>query len=78
MPISYINHIDRIKHNHTYQEFLDYLYQLGSETTTKDELQELYQQSFVLTLNKRQVIIPFSPITYTKFVELMEELTNEH
>ena len=61
-----------------YKDFRDYLYQIGSETTTEEELDELYNKNVTIAFNNHTVKIPFDAVIYNKLVDLIETMIKEY
>lgn len=61
----------------SYQDFLQYLYQIGSETTTEEELQSLYEQTIDISLDGHKVKIAFDAVNYNNLVHLVEQAIKE-
>lgn len=62
----------------SYQDFLQYLYQIGSETTTEEELQSLYEKTINISLNGHRVKLAFDAVNYNNLVHLVEQAIKEH
>jgi hypothetical protein len=60
-----------------YKDFLQYLYQIGSETTTEEELQLLYGKTIDISLNGHKVKIAFDAVNYNNLVHLVEQAVRE-
>ena len=61
-----------------YQEFLNYLNTIGSETTTEEELEALYDQNITITFNNHELQIPFDAISFNALHDLITELIKEY
>ena len=61
-----------------YEEFRDYLYVLGSEVMSDEELRNLYQHDVVITYQDRRVTIPFDAVVYNSLVQLIETQIKEY
>ena len=61
----------------SYQDFLQYLYQIGSETTTEEELQSLYEKTINISLNGHKVKLAFDAVNYNNLVHLVEQAIKE-
>ena len=57
---------------------MDYLYQIGSETTTEKELEELYKEKVTIDFNHHKIDIPFDAVIYNKLVDLIETMIEEY
>ena len=60
------------------KEFLDYLYMLGSESITYEQLEALYDSHIVISHQDHTITIPFSPVSYTCLTNFIETLTKEY
>lgn len=72
-----------IRHNSEYaplswKDFLAYLYQIGSETTTEEELAKLYNETVTIAFNHHIINIPFNATVYNKLVDLIETIIKEY
>ena len=61
----------------SYKDFLQYLYQIGSETTTEEELQSLYEKTIDISLSGHKVKIAFDAVNYNNLVHLVEQAIEE-
>lgn len=61
----------------SYKDFLQYLYQIGSETTTEEELDYLYEKTINISLNGHKVKITFDAVNYNNLVHLVEQAIEE-
>ena len=61
----------------SYKDFRDYLYQIGSETTTEEELQSLYEKTINISLNGHKVKLAFDAENYNNLVHLVEQAIKE-
>jgi GTP1/Obg family GTP-binding protein len=61
----------------SYKDFRDYLYQIGSETTTEEELQSLYNKTIDISLNGHKVKLAFDAVNYNNLIHLVEQAIKE-
>lgn len=62
---------------HLYKKFCDYLYMIGSESTTEEELENYYNECFYLSIKDRTVEIPFDATSYNIILTAIEDLIKE-
>lgn len=62
----------------SWKDFLAYLYQIGSETTTEEELAKLYDETVTIAFNYHVINIPFDATIYNKLVDLVETIIKEY
>ena len=60
-----------------YTDFLKYLNIIGSETTTREELQELYNENVEIEFNHHKVSIPFDAVIYNELLNLITNIIKE-
>ena len=70
MPIKYIRQLRR----KMYREFLNHLHQIGSETTTEEELMALYQQDVTIIFDNHRVDIAFNAAIYNELVDILTRI----
>jgi hypothetical protein len=61
-----------------YQDFLDYLYLIGSESTTEEELNRLYNEKVHIEFDGHTLHIPFDAVIYNSLVSLVETIIKEY
>ena len=61
----------------SYQDFLQHLYQIGSETTTEEELQSLYNKTINISFNGHKIKLSFDAVNYNNLVHLVERAIEE-
>lgn len=61
-----------------HKDFLSHLYQLGSETTTEDELEKLYSKPIIVQFDGEEVHLHFNASNYNFLVSLLEQAINEY
>lgn len=62
---------------HGYKAFRDYLYMIGSESTTEEELETYYDECFTITLKDHVVEIPFDATAYNNILTAIENIIKE-
>lgn len=62
----------------SWKDFLEYLRQIGSETTTEEELKELYNENVTIEFNYHTITVPFDAVIYNKLVDLVETIIKEY
>ena len=62
----------------SYEQFRDYLYLIGSEVITEEELERLYNTFVTITCDGHTVSIPFDAVIYNKLVDLIETMIKEY
>lgn len=62
----------------SWKDFLAYLYQIGSETTTEEELAKLYDEKVTIAFNHHVINVPFDATIYNKLVDLVETIIKEY
>lgn len=60
-----------------YTDFLKYLNIIGSETTTGEELEELYNENVEIEFNHHKVSIPFDAVIYNELLNLITNIIKE-
>ena len=60
-----------------YTDFLKYLNIIGSETTTREELEELYNENVEIEFNHHKVSIPFDAVIYNELLNLITNIIKE-
>ena len=63
--------------NQSYTDFLKYLDIIGSETTTEEELEELYNENVEIEFNHHKVSIPFDAVIYNALLNLITNIIKE-
>lgn len=63
--------------NQSYADFLEYLNIIGSETTTEEELDELYNKNVEIEFNHHKVSIPFDAVIYNELLNLITNIIKE-
>lgn len=63
--------------NQSYTDFLEYLNIIGSETTTEEELEELYKENVEIEFNHHKVSIPFDAVIYNELLNLITNIMKE-
>ena len=63
--------------NQDYTDFLKYLNIIGSETTTREELEELYNENVEIEFNHHKVSIPFDAVIYNELLNLVTNIIKE-
>lgn len=58
-------------------DFLEYLNIIGSETTTEEELEELYKENVEIEFNHHKVSIPFDAVIYNELLNLITNIIKE-
>lgn len=58
-------------------DFLEYLNIIGSETTTEEELEELYNENVEIEFNHHKVSIPFDAVIYNELLNLITNIIKE-
>ena len=58
-------------------DFLEYLNIIGSETTTAEELEELYKENVEIEFNHHKVSIPFDAVIYNELLNLITNIIKE-
>ena len=61
----------------SYTDFLEYLNIIGSETTTEEELEELYNKNVEIEFNHHKVSIPFDAVIYNELLNLITNIIKE-
>lgn len=61
-----------------YKNFLEYLNIIGSESTTQEELDELYEKCVEIEFNNHKVSIPFDAVIYNELLHLITTMTKEY
>lgn len=61
-----------------YKSFLDYLYLIGSESTTEEELTRLYNEHVNIEFDGHTLHIPFDSVIYNSLVSLVETIVKEY
>lgn len=59
-------------------DFLEYLNIIGSETTTEEELEELYEEYVDIEFNHHKVSIPFDAVIYNELLNLITTMIKEY
>ena len=59
-------------------DFLEYLNIIGSETTTEEELEELYKENVEIEFNHHKVSIPFDAVIYNELLNLITTIIKEY
>ena len=62
----------------SYQDFLQFLYQVGSETTTEEELLSLYNKTINISFNNHKIKLSFDAVNYNNLVHLVEQAIKEY
>lgn len=78
-----INLIDDLKKKdnrelQSYMNFRDYLYMLGSESMSEQDLNELYGTKVTIKHRDKSLNIPFDATLYNKLTDLIETLIKEY
>ena len=60
-----------------YKDFLEYLNIIGSESTTQEELEELYKENVEIEFNHHKVSIPFDAVIYNELLNLITNIIKE-
>ena len=63
--------------NNELTDFLTYLYAVGSESTTEEELQNFYKENIDIEFNHHKISIPFDAVSYNALVKLIETVKEE-
>lgn len=58
-------------------DFLEYLNIIGSETTTEEELEELYNENVEIEFDHHKVSIPFDAVIYNELLNLITNIIKE-
>lgn len=61
-----------------YKDFLEYLNIIGSESTTEEELDELYEEYVDIEFNHHKVSIPFDAVIYNELLNLITTIIKEY
>ena len=61
-----------------YEDFLEYLNVIGSESTSQEELDELYEEQVTIEFNHHRVDIPFDAVIYHELLNLMNTIIKEY
>lgn len=61
-----------------YKDFLEYLNIIGSESTTQEELDELYKEYVDIEFNHHKVSIPFDAVIYNELLNLITTIIKEY
>lgn len=61
-----------------YKDFLEYLNIIGSESTTQEELDKLYEEYVDIEFNHHKVSIPFDAVIYNELLNLITNNIKEH
>lgn len=61
-----------------YKDFLEYLNIIGSESTTQEELDELYEECVEIEFNHHKVSIPFDAVIYNELLNLITTIIKEY
>ena len=61
-----------------YKDFLEYLNIIGSESTTQEELDELYEEYVDIEFNHHKVSIPFDAVIYNELLNLITNIIKEY
>ena len=61
-----------------YKDFLEYLNIIGSESTTQEELDELYEEYVDIEFNHHKVSIPFDAVIYNELLNLITTMIKEY
>lgn len=61
-----------------YKDFLEYLNIIGSESTTQEELDELYEEYVDIEFNHHKVSIPFDGVIYNELLNLITTIIKEY
>lgn len=61
-----------------YKDFLEYLNIIGSESTTQEELDELYEKCVDIEFNHHKVSIPFDAVIYNELLNLITTIIKEY
>ena len=69
--ISKLNHLNLI-------DFRDFLYSIGSETTTEQELDRLYDTDVSIIVDGRRIDIEFDATIYNCILETIEKVIKEY
>ena len=69
------NRLNRLSQDYT--DFLEYLNIIGSETTTEEKLEELYNKNVEIEFNHHKVSIPFDAVIYNELLNLMTKIVKE-
>ena len=77
-----INLISELKKNdeelQAYKDFRDYLYMLGSESMSEQDLNELYGTKVTIKHRDKSLNIPFDAVLYNQLTTLIETLIKEY
>lgn len=60
------------------KEFRDYLLQIGSESTSEEELEQLYNETVSIVFNDRVITTNFCSEVYLSLLSLVENLIKEY
>ena len=60
-----------------FEGFREYLLQIGSESTTEEELERLYTTNVVINVDNYEVFIPFDATIYNELLKLIEKVIEE-
>ena len=72
------NKTDRLnKQTAELTDFLEYLNIIESETTTEEELEELYKENVEIEFNHHKVSIPFDAVIYNELLNLITNIIKE-
>ena len=72
-------HPDEIKQPilESHKNFLDYLYIIGSESTSEEELDRLYNEEVYIEFDHHIITLPFDAVLYNALLSLMENIVKE-
>jgi hypothetical protein len=77
-----ISMISELKKNdeelQAYKDFRDYLYMLGSESMSEQDLNELYGTKVTIKHRDKSLDIPFDATLYNKLTDLIETIIKEY
>jgi hypothetical protein len=62
----------------SYKDFLDYLYIIGSESTSEEELDRLYNEEVYIEFDHHTITLPFDAVLYNALLSLMETVVKEY
>ena len=60
------------------KEFLDYVYMLGSESITEEQLDALYDTHITISHQGHTLNIPFDAVAYNCLTDFIETLIKEY
>lgn len=76
--INLISDLKRDDELQSYKDFLDYLYMLGSESMSEQDLEELYSTKVTIKHRDKSLNIPFDAALYNKLTDLIETMIKEY